>query len=320
MHAVTGGGEFDFIARLFQPLAGEGALDLRDDAALVAGRAGYELAISTDTIVESTHFLPDDPAGSVGRKLLRVNLSDCAAMGAEPFGWFLNVARPPARDEAWFIDFADGLAADQRRFGVRLLGGDTTGTSGPLVLTATILAWVRHGEALRRNGARVGDDLWITGTIGDATLGLAALRGACADPDGSLTQRYRVPEPRLGMRLHGIAHAALDVSDGLVQDCGHIARESGVAITIEAASVPLSAAARSSGAAIGRLLAGGDDYELLLAVPPSRAAALQAEAARAGIAVTRIGRVWEAAAGGRVMVLGADGAPLALPRGGWQHF
>ncbi|MBB3882810.1 thiamine-phosphate kinase [Acetobacter oeni] len=319
--------EFAFIRRHFLALAGPGALGLTDDAAVFTPPAGRELVIAVDAMVEGVHFLPDDPPETIGRKLLRANLSDMAAMGARPSGWLLTLACPdraaePRFNEAWFAAFAGGLAEDQRLFGLSLLGGDTTSTRGPLVLSLTIVGDVVPGRALRRNGARDGDGLWVTGTIGDGALGLKVLLGELADRDGWLAGRYRLPSPRLGPDLAGIAHAAMDVSDGLVQDAGHLARESGLGVVIEADAVPLSAAARALVTGRDDLLAvcltGGDDYELLLAVPDDEAAALQACCAAAGVLVTRIGRFGAERAG--VRVCRADGAVFPLARTGWSHF
>ena len=310
--------EFKFIRRHFRALAGEGALGLTDDAALVHPPEGRELVIAVDTMVESVHFLPDDPPDTVGRKLLRCNLSDLAAMDATPLGYLLSLTRPQSRDEGWFAAFAAGLHDDQARYGLTLLGGDTTATRGPLVLSLTILGHVRPGGALRRSGARDGDDVWVTGTIGDGALGLRVLRGELADASGFLARRYRLPEPRLGLELGGIASAAMDVSDGLVQDLGHLARESGLGAWLDASCVPLSEAARQAGAAwLPTCLTGGDDYELLLAVPPEREEALRHAASRRGVPVTRIGRFARALRG--VEVRDGAGGVLALDRTGWSH-
>ena len=307
--------EFRRIACL-RRLAAPGALDLLDDAAVFTPPAGRQLVVSADTIVEGVHFLPDDPVETLGRKLLRVNLSDMAAMGASPLHYLLTVSVPHTTGDAWFAAFASGLARDQAAFGVSLLGGDTTSTPGPITLSATIIGQVAPGQALHRAGARPGDGLWVTGTVGDAALGLLALRGEVADPDGFLSGRYRLPQPRLGRSLGGIAAAAMDVSDGLVQDCGHLARAAGLRVEVDAASVPLSEAAR----AVGRLevcLTGGDDYELLMAVPPDSAGALRSACARAGVSVTRIGRF--TAGSPTVHVGGLDGLPASAGTG-WSHF
>jgi len=316
--------EFSLIYQHFRPLAGHGALDLGDDAAVFAPPPGRELVVAADAMVAGVHFLPDDPADLIARKLLRSNLSDLAAMGATPLGYLLTVSVRHDTPDAWFAGFAAGLAADQAEFGLTLLGGDTTSTPGPASLSLTILGTVAPGSALRRTGARPGDGVWVTGTIGDGALGLLAATGRLADPDGFLARRYRLPEPRvaLGQRLAGIAAAAMDVSDGLVQDLGHLCRGGGLAAEIEAARVPLSAAARAAVAAepalLARCLSGGDDYELLLAVPDARAEALCVAAASCGVQVTRIGAFTTGAP--TVSVRGPDGAPMALAAGGWSHF
>ncbi|MBE7619968.1 thiamine-phosphate kinase [Gluconacetobacter entanii] len=312
--------EFGFIGRIFRPLAGEGALDLRDDAAVLTPPAGRQMVMAVDAMVEGVHFLPDDPADTVGRKLLRCNLSDLAAMDATPLGYLLTVARPRHVAEGWFTSFAAGLHADQETYGLGLLGGDTTSTTGPLVLSLTIVGHVAPGCALRRTTARVGDGLWVTGTIGDGALGLLALRGQVPDPGHVLATRYRLPCPRLGLGLHGIASAAMDVSDGLVQDAGHLARESGVGVVIEVDRVPLSDAARAAGPQWRETcLTGGDDYELLLAVPPEHEQALLARGRHHGVRMTRIGRFVDPAGGAGVRLRDAQGAEVKVARTGWSH-
>lgn len=314
-------GEFGLIARHFRPLAGPGALDLLDDAALLQPPFGRELVLAADAMVAGVHFLPDDPAALIGGKLLRTNLSDLAAMGAVPLAYLLTVSAPRETPEAWFAEFAAGLAADQARFGLYLLGGDTTSTPGPVSLSLTILGHVAPGRAVRRAGAREGDEIWVTGTIGDGALGLLALRGRLADPDGILARRYRVPEPRLGLVGPELVSACLDVSDGLIQDLGHLCRAAGLGAEVMAESVPLSAAGRDAlgddPALLATCLTGGDDYELLMAVPPGTIAALQARGAALGMATTRIGRF---VAGHGVTVLGRPGEVIPLARAGWSHF
>lgn len=311
--------EFDLIARHFRPLAGPGAMALRDDAAFLTPPPGRELVLTVDAMVGGVHFLPDDPPDLVGCKLLRVNLSDLAAKGAVPLAYLMTVSAPKGTPDAWFAGFAAGLQRDQTAYGVYLLGGDTTATPGPLSLSLTILGHVAPGQAVHRAGAQPGDGIWVTGTIGDGALGLLAAQGRLADPDGYLADRYRLPRPRVGLAIGGIAGAAMDISDGLVQDLGHICRASGVGAVLEADSVPLSAAARQAGPDwLPTCLTGGDDYELLLAVPPARTAALLAEARRAAIPVTQVGVFTSGPPG--VMVRRASGEILALNRGGWSHF
>lgn len=317
--------EFALIARHFRPLAGEGALDLADDAAVLDIPAGRRLVIAADAMVEGVHYLPDDPPAAVGRKLLRVNLSDLAAMGAAPLGYLMTTVLARGTPDDWIAGFAAGLAEDQREFGLTVLGGDTAATPGPTCLSLTILGTVAPGAVLRRAGARPGDDVWVSGTIGDGALGLRVLRGELpGDADGHLARRYRLPEPRLalGQGIAAMAAAGMDVSDGLVQDLGHLCRAAGCGAEIEAAAVPLSAAARDlvtrDPVLLASVLTGGDDYELLFAAAPGAAAAVMGAAARAGVTVTRIGRM--VAGPPEVVVTGADGQPMHLARGGWSHF
>jgi len=311
--------EFALIARHFRPLAGPGALDLGDDAALLNAPPGRDLVLTVDAMVAGVHFLPDDPADLVGRKLLRVNLSDLASKGAVPLGYLMTVSVPAGTPDEWFAGFAAGLAADQAEFAITLLGGDTTSTPGPISLSLTAVGHVAPGQMVRRVGARAGDGIWVTGTIGDGALGLAVAQGRLGDPTGHLLDRYRLPRPRLGLPIAGIAAAGMDVSDGLVQDLGHLCRAAGLGAEIDAPLVPLSEAARAAGPDwLITCMTGGDDYELLLAVPPAREAALQQAAQAAGIPVTRIGSFGPGAPG--VMVRDADGRPIALDRPGWSHF
>ena len=311
--------EFSLIARHFRPLAGPGALDLRDDAALLTPPAGRQLVLTADAMVAGVHFLPADPPDRIGRKLLRANLSDLAAKGAVPLSYLMTVSAPRDTPDAWFAGFAAGLAQDQKTYGVTLLGGDTTATPGPISLSLTLIGHVAPGTAVHRFGATAGDGIWVTGTIGDGALGLAVALGRLADPSGYLLDRYQLPQPRTGLELAGIASAGMDVSDGLVQDLGHLCRESGLAADIAIESVPLSGAARAAGPDwLTTCLTGGDDYELLLAVPPGRSDALRAAASRTGMEVTRIGHFHSGSP--EVMVRQASGEPLALTRGGWSHF
>ena len=313
-------GEFSLTARHFRPLAGPGALGLLDDAALLAPPPGRELVLAADAMVEGVHFLPDDPPDLVGAKLLRVNLSDLAAMGADPLAYLMTISAPRGTEEAWFARFAAGLAADQGRYGIVLLGGDTTSTPGPLTLSLTIMGHVEPGCAVRRSGARAGDEIWVTGTVGDGALGLAALRGQVPDPDGWLAGRYRLPQPRLGLVRRDLVCACLDVSDGLVQDLGHLCRAAGIGAELEASAVPLSPAAHAAGASwLETCLTGGDDFELLMAVPRDGGAALMARASQLDVTVTRIGCFTADSAQG-VRVLGDDGRPMPLTRAGWSHF
>ncbi len=311
--------EFALIARHFRPLAGPAGLGLTDDVALLAPPPGRELVLTVDAMVAGVHFLADDPPDLIGRKLLRVNLSDLAAKGAVPLGYLMTIAAPRDTPDEFFAAFAAGLAVDQAAFGIALLGGDTVSTPGPRTLSLTALGHVAPGAMPRRAGARAGDEVWVTGTIGDGALGLRVAQGRLADPSGYLLDRYQLPRPRLGIALGGVASATMDVSDGLIQDLGHICGASGVAAEVDAAAVPLSEPARQAGPAwLPTCLTGGDDYELLIAASPDREAALRAACAAASVPVTRIGRFHSGPPG--VIVRGADGEALSLGQGGWSHF
>jgi thiamine-monophosphate kinase len=304
--------EFALIGQHFRPLALPAGLDLADDAAVLAPPHGKELVIAADAMVAGVHFLPNDPPDLVARKLLRVNLSDLAAMGAAPLGYLLTISAPVGTDDGWFATFAAGLAEDQGQFGIGLLGGDTTATPGPLCLSLTIIGTVAPGCAVRRVGAQPGDGIWVTGTIGDGALGLQALTGKRDDPTGFLARRYHLPEPRLGFPVH-LAAAAMDVSDGLLQDLGHLCRAGGVGAEILAAKVPLSDAARAADQR-ALCLTGGDDYELLMAVRPKHEVALLRAAS---LPVTRIGHF---TSGAEVVVLNENGQHLDFATVGWSHF
>jgi thiamine-monophosphate kinase len=320
-------GEFERIRRFFAPLAGPGGLGLLDDAALVDCRAGRRLVVTADAIVAGVHYLPDDLPELVAKKLLRVNLSDLAAMGARPLHYLLTTALPAELGSAWLAGFAQGLDEDQRRFGIDLLGGDSVSTTGPAVLSLTAIGEVGAGMGVRRNGAKPGDRVWVSGTIGDAFLGLSVLRGGypglAPEHRASLIGRFRVPDPRteLGPLVSGIAHAMIDVSDGLLADLGHICETSGVAAVIELASVPLSPAARVIVAGDPdiqpRLAAGGDDYELLFAAPGGSSGAIAAMSSRLGLPITMIGKI---EAGSGVRLVDTDGRVIPYDKTGYRHF
>jgi thiamine-monophosphate kinase len=321
-------GEFELIAKYFAPLAkGEpGALGLKDDAAYLKARPGHDLVLTTDAIVAGVHFLPDDPPETVGRKALRVNLSDLAAKGAVPRGYLLTLTLSNDVEEAWVAAFAKGLKADQAKFGIALLGGDTTATPGVTTINVAAIGEVPSGKMLMRSGAKLGDDVWVSGTIGDAALGLKLLKGDSLALSkahrASVVARYRVPEPRsaVGSALTSLAHACIDVSDGLIADLGHICEVSGVGVEIAVRDVPLSKAAKAAiqqGVNATELLSGGDDYELAFAAPPSARGRLLDLAAETKVALTRIGRV---VAGRGATALGAEGKPVRIGRAGYTHF
>jgi thiamine-monophosphate kinase len=316
-------GEFHRIAAYFRPLAKDApaALNLSDDTALIETPPGAVLATTVDTLVEGVHFVGDEPAGLIARKALRVNLSDLAAMGAAPMGYLLSLSVPARIDDAWIAAFAAGLAEDQAAFGLSLLGGDSTSTPGPVSIAVTAMGTVAPEDALRRSGARAGDAVYVSGTIGDGALGLRAAQGRLPPGEGAaaLLARYRLPTPRLalGRALAGRATAAMDVSDGLIADLGHICAASGVAARIDTVRVPLSEAAAWHVAddpdLFPELLTGGDDYELLITGAPDR---IEAAAREAETPVTRIGEI---ITGEGVTAVDGDGAPIAFARTGFRH-
>ncbi len=320
-------GEFELIERYFRPLAGDaGAFGLTDDAALYRQRPGDDLVLTCDMIAEGVHFFSDDPPASIARKALRVNLSDLAAKGAEPFGYLMSLALPSGWTEAWVRKFAEGLAADQRAYGVTLLGGDTIRSAGGVAVSVTAMGRVPKGRMVLRSGARPGDIVFVSGTIGDAALGLRIRQGAIAPPRGAkaLLDRYLHPQPRMALAavLRRHATSAMDVSDGLVGDLAHICDVSGVGAEIESALVPLSPAARravaADPAALAAVLNGGDDYETLATVAASAAKAFESSAAAVGVPATRIGRVVEGR--GPPVVRDAMGQAMRLVGHGHEHF
>ena len=322
-------GEDSLIARYFRPLATDpGAFNLGDDAAILKP-SGDDIVVTTDAIVEGVHFLADDPPDTVARKALRVNLSDLAAKGATPAGFVLTLALRAA-DDAWLTPFARGLGSDAGLFGCPLLGGDTVSTPGPLTISITAFGRVPAGRMVRRSGAKPGDRVVVTGTIGDAALGLDILKGgaaaALADTGAKamLIGRYRVPQPRsaLANAVRDHAHAAMDVSDGLAGDLAKLCGASGVSAVIDAPSIPLSAAAAALLArgtvGIEAIVSGGDDYEILCTIPEDRLEAFVQAAGHAGVAVTSIGMV---VAGSSVpRFLDGEGREIALPRLSFSHF
>ena len=327
-------GEFELIARYFAPLARAfpGAYGLLDDVAVISAASDNELAVKTDTIVGGIDFLPDDPANLVARKALRVNLSDLAAKGAVPRAYLLDLVLPNTVDEAWIAAFVAGLAHDQAEYGIHLIGGDMSSTSGPITIAVTALGEVPIGQIIRRGGAQADDIVFVTGTIGDAALGLSVLRAALPQLDAVsaafLVDRYRLPQPRvfLGPQLIGIATAGLDVSDGLVADLRHLCAVSRLSAVIEASSVPLSPAARVAIGGDPQRLAtavtGGDDYEVLFTAPQAAAARIT-ELSRSFVApITPIGRMTALSGGDQphVVVLDNVGRPIGFASEGWMHF
>jgi thiamine-monophosphate kinase len=326
-----GSAEDSLIARYFKPLATDpGAFGLVDDAAILRS-SGEDIVVTTDAVVEGVHFLAPDPPDTIARKALRVNLSDLAAKGAVPAGFVLTLALR-SREDAWLRPFADALGEDAKTFACPLLGGDTVSTPGPQMISITAFGRVPRGRMVGRTGARPGDRVLVSGTIGDAVLGLDVLMGGAAagalasDPSArdSLISRYRVPQPRnvLAQAVRDHATAAMDVSDGLAGDLAKLCAASGVSAAIDAASVPLSAAAAGLVArntvGVETLFAGGDDYEVLCTVPPTQTDALIAAGRAAGLGVTIIGTIVE---GGRPpRFLDRQGQELVLKRLSYSHF
>ena len=326
-------GEFELIARIFAPLAKDtGALGLKDDAAVLMVTEGHELVVTCDTLVEGVHFLKDDPADSVGHKALAVNLSDLTAKGARGHAYLLSLALPPDIALEWLESFAAGLRALQDRTGISLVGGDTTASPGPLTITITALGLVSHQHAVMRLGAKPGDRLYVSGTIGDAYLGLRLLRepgraeawGLSGEDVAFLVDCYRRPGPNndLAILIRNFAQASIDVSDGLVGDIDKLCQVSHVGARIEAARVPFSAAARKVLAREPRLLAAlitaGDDYGVVVAVSDKSGPGFESEAAGKGSPFTRVGTVAPLEEGFRVV--DEKGDALELKHKGFSHF
>ena len=314
--------EFDLIARHFTRPAANAVLGVGDDCALVDVTNGMDLAVSTDTMVSGTHFFPDVDPENLGHKALAVNLSDMAAMGAMPY-WAMLALTLPTVDHQWLAAFAKGFFDLAAEFNVSLVGGDTT--RGPLTLTVTIMGEVPAGAALRRSGAKAGNDIWVSGNIGDAALAVAHRNGklVLAESDyHEAVMRLYEPTPRvaLGQALRGTATAAIDVSDGLLADLGHICRLSGVGATVDLASIPVSAIGQKHfGGDAGRtaIVAGGDDYELCFTAAPISRESIEALSENLGIRITRIGQVKR---GKGVSLLGPDGKAVKIDGRGYDHF
>jgi len=321
------------IARYFKPLATHpGAFALVDDAAALAPPAGCDLVLKADGIVGGVHFFPDDPPDAVAKKALRVNLSDLAAKGARPLGFLLTLALPKGTGEAWLAPFARGLGEDADAFGCPLFGGDTVRTPGPVAVSIAVFGAVPHGQMVRRTGAKPGDRIVVTGSVGDAALGLLLRRDADAPRRLGLTRkqqehlaaRYLVPQPRsaIAAALRAHASAAMDISDGLAGDLAKLCRASQVVAEIACARVPLSDAARAAlaeePALIETIVTGGDDYEVLATVPAEKLSVLQGEASAVGVGLTEIGTV--SAGEGVAHFVGADGRPLTLAHPSFSHF
>lgn len=302
--------EFRYIQQYFAPLAGPAGLNLQDDAALLSPPPGCDLVITQDAMTAGIHFFAEDKPEDIARKLLRVNLSDLAAKGATPLGYFLSLLLPEKTDEAWIAAFASGLQHDQQCYHLQLMGGDTSTINGPLTLSLTAIGSVITGSMWCRKGAQPGDILYLTGTVGDAALGLLARRGEIPSHP-YLLERYLLPQPRF-LPKHLPISAAMDVSDGLLQDAGHLAAASGVGLTINASALPLSdAAAPYCQSHLSTIVGGGDDYEVLFTLPTN------AVVPDMLFPITRIGHV---IVGKGVVLNDETGKSIEIPQKGWQHF
>ena len=323
--------EFDFIATYLAPLAGAGGLGLKDDAAFLKPSPGKDLILTKDMMVEGIHFPQGHYGGDTAEKLLRVNLSDLAAKGAHPIGYMLSIAWPKGIEETYFHGFAAGLRDVQDAYDFKLLGGDTASIDGPMVVSATLIGEVPEGKMVKRGGAKTGDDIWVTGTIGDAYLGLQSVLGQALDPKPSaeglwhFEEAYYRPEPRLLFRktLRVYASGCADISDGLVADAAHVAKASGIRFVIDADKVPLSSPAgrwlsgqQDEDAAFKTLITAGDDYELVFTASPEHAAQIRQAAKAIGLRLSKIGTAIEGE-GVRIM---ADGKPMTFEKTGHTHF
>jgi thiamine-monophosphate kinase len=326
-------GEFEIIEQVFAPLATEpGALGLKDDAAILMVSEGHELVVTCDTLVEGVHFLKEDPPESVGHKALAANISDLTAKGARAYAYMLSLAVPNGTPAEWFTQFAEGLRTVQRETGISLIGGDTTATPGAPTITITALGLVTHQHAAMRLGAKPGDRLYVSGTIGDSHLGLQLMRdpalaekwGLTDEDVAYLVDRYRRPGPNadLAILVRNFAQAAIDVSDGLVGDVEKLCRVSHVGARLETVRVPFSDAGKKilerEPERLSELITAGDDYGVVVAVSEKSAPDFESEAAAGGMAFSRIGEITEVEA--NVEVADGEGNPLTLKHKGFSHF
>lgn len=321
--------EFDLIETYFSPLAGKGAFALTDDAACISPSQGCELVVTKDTMVEGVHFPKGEYGAAISGRLLRVNLSDIAAKGARPVAYLLSCAFPEHIMPSHIQDFAHGLADMQKIYKLTLLGGDTVKTSGPMVVTITCFGEVPCGTMMRRKGAQIADDIWLSGTIGDALLGLEIVKGDYAPALEHFTylkERYYAPSPRvgLGQALRGLANACLDISDGLLADAGHLAKASHVGFELDIEALTLSQAARlwlegqgEKALARLRLMTFGDDYELLFTAPPERSKDIEALGKSLSVPLQRIG---VCVTGESVKIYGEDRRIIPVKTRGYRHF
>jgi len=329
-------GEFDLIAKFLRPLATaeSGAASLTDDAAVLTTKNGCRLVVTMDTLVAGVHFLEFTPPHFIAAKALRVNLSDLAAMGAEPAYYTMSLSFPTYGeidyDTNWMDSFSQALSVEQDLYDITLVGGDTVSTPGPLSISITAFGWVEPGQEILRSGANIGDIVYVSGAVGDSVLGLTAVQGGFSELEHSyleiITERHHRPQPRLnlGQRLYGLASSAIDISDGLVQDLGHICKASNVSATIRAIDVPLSepgmSLVQNDPDLIKTILSGGDDYELIFTVPPEWQQSITSLAEELDLSLTPIGVIEATNQGDLVTVEDSTGTTVAMPTSGYRHF
>lgn len=315
-------GEFEFIDKYLAPLAGPEGLSLKDDASCIASPVGFDLVVTKDVLNEGIHFRSDDPINSVAHKALAVNVSDCVSKGARPTYYWIGLSLPKNTDETWMSGFAEGLKHAQARYGCSLSGGDTTRTNGPLSISLTLIGLVDTGKMLKRSGARPGDGIYVTGCLGDAAIGLECVRKNMTGTE-QLVSAFQKPHPPLefGIQLPGLATAAADISDGLIADCGHIARESGVSMRIAQDQIPVSEEALG---VLGdnpeywpKIWSGGDDYQIIFTAPVNTENEFEEISKQCKTLVTKIGEV---TTGSDVQLLDHQGQIVQVTSGGYEHF
>ena len=320
--------EFDIIKRYFTPLANnEFSLGLADDVAKFSVNSECELVFTKDVCVAGVHFFHNDPPETIGRKALRVNISDLVAKGAQPIGYFMGIGLPVDWEENWLRNFCDGLSEDQKLFGISLLGGDTVHSPNNLFISITAIGKINPGAMCQRNTAQVGDLVYVTGTIGDSFLGCRILGKQLELADRTdtlyLTNRYLLPEPRANAIdfIQKFATASLDISDGLIADLNHLCVASGVGAEIDLNLVPVSSsverAIKNDYAILTEIITGGDDYEVLFTIPVAKREESEIVAKNCKLQVTNIGKI---TAGNKLRVLESDGSEIAIPKMGFQHF
>lgn len=313
--------EFGIISKYFAPLtqSSSGAFGLKDDAAVISPESGYDLVITKDAIIENVHFLPSDSAFDIAVKLMAVNLSDLAAKGAKPVGYFLAIMFPKNTSEKWLEEFASGISNMIKLYGGAVLGGDTTSHNGALALSLTAIGQVKTGAMIKRSGAKTGDDIYVSGTIGDSFLGLNILQGKIKGESDYLVSRYKKPQPRveLGLNLVDIANSSIDVSDGLLADLGHICEASGLGAIINPDVITLSEDAEKFIDIKYSHLSGGDDYEILFTAKPEHEQKIQQISDKLQLKITKIGNITSSCG---VKLINSQGEEVIIEKTGYSHF